>query len=92
MINLFFQAQSAGRFRAVLPMGRVGIFRPLRSLQLGNLFTPPSSFPFPHFTLSLPFSCVWWVTSPQEVEVPERQRWGAGELLSVRLVSERDRA
>lgn len=28
MINLFFQAQSAGRFRAVLPMGRDGIFFP----------------------------------------------------------------
>lgn len=39
MINLFFQAQSAGRFRAVLPMGRDGIF----SLQLGKFVYLPSS-------------------------------------------------
>lgn len=55
MINLFFQAQSAGRFRAVLPMGRVGIFRPLRSLQLGKLVYPSLLFSFPSFRPFSPF-------------------------------------
>lgn len=42
-----------------------------------NLFTPPSflfslpsAFPFPSL-----FACVWWVTSHQKVEIPERQKW-----------------
>lgn len=82
--DLFFQDNSAGRIRAVLPMVGVRFFRPLSSFWLVKLVYPSLFALFPSLTspFSFPFCLCLMGDISSEGGDTERQKWGAGKLLS----------